>query len=159
GVFVIGCSSRVDLIDSALLRPGRFDHVLECRVPNEKDRADILKVHLRSVNHDPTVLCDEWAARTDGWTGADLKALITNAQFDAMRNTSVDQQQGDVAIRNVNIERAFNDFSPVRRVDQNRSGVGKKASLRSAAWRCSYKECQHRESFQRLFACTTGGPK
>ncbi|KAK6021752.1 hypothetical protein OSTOST_12570, partial [Ostertagia ostertagi] len=54
-----------------------------------KNRADILKVHLRSVNHDPTVLCDEWAARTDGWTGADLKALITNAQFDAMRNTSV----------------------------------------------------------------------
>ncbi|PIO73731.1 hypothetical protein TELCIR_04290 [Teladorsagia circumcincta] len=101
-------------------------HSRQITICQKNDRADILKVLLRSVNHDPTVLCDEWASRTDGWTGVDLKALITNAQFDAMRNSSLDQQREDVAIRNVNVERAFNEFSPIRRVEQNRSGVGRK---------------------------------
>ncbi|KIH69530.1 ATPase, AAA family [Ancylostoma duodenale] len=88
GVFVIGCTSRMDLIDPALLRPGRFDHLLECGIPNKEDRADILRIILRSVNFDPELSITKWVARTDGWTGADLKALITNAQFDAMRKTS-----------------------------------------------------------------------
>ncbi|RCN41879.1 ATPase, AAA family, partial [Ancylostoma caninum] len=87
-VYVIGCTSRMDLIDPALLRPGRFDHILECGIPNKEDRADIFRIILRSVDFDPELSITEWVARTDGWTGADLKALITNAQFDAMRKTS-----------------------------------------------------------------------
>ncbi|KAK5970623.1 hypothetical protein GCK32_000414 [Trichostrongylus colubriformis] len=129
GVFVIGCSSRIDLIDSALLRPGRFDHVLECRRPDEMNRADILKVLLRSVDHDPAVINDGWAARTSGWTGADLKALITNAHFDATRRRHDVRVQGDGVIKTVNIENVFKDSQPRRQSFPRRATVGEKVTL------------------------------
>lgn len=59
----------------------------------QEDRSDILRVHLRSVKHSSDVNPDQWAARTDGWTGADLKALITNAQFDALRGRPISKFQ------------------------------------------------------------------
>lgn len=113
GVFVIGCSSRMDLIDSALLRPGRFDYILECPMPDKEDRSDILRVHLRSVKHSSDVNPDQWAARTDGWTGADLKALITNAQFDALRGRPISLQEQTI-ITNSNIEAVFKESCPKR---------------------------------------------
>ncbi|KHJ94533.1 ATPase, AAA family [Oesophagostomum dentatum] len=87
GVFVIGCSNRMDLIDPALLRPGRFDHLVECGVPSEEDRLDILNTILRSVKCSSKLSVSRWVSQTNGWTGAELKALITNAQFDAMRKS------------------------------------------------------------------------
>ncbi|KJH44166.1 ATPase, AAA family [Dictyocaulus viviparus] len=132
GVFVIGCSSRIDLIDSALLRPGRFDHILECRAPNEQDRSEILEIVLRSVNHYPSISTADWAKRTDGWTGADLKALITNAQFDAERNFSKNYayDEGVITITNENIEAVFEDSRPRRSIDMRRKfRVGEKVTL------------------------------
>ncbi|EYC45137.1 hypothetical protein Y032_0437g1452 [Ancylostoma ceylanicum] len=110
GVFVIGCTSRMDLIDPALLRPGRFDHLLECGIPSKEDRADILRIILRSVNFDPELSIPKWVARTDGWTGADLKALITNAQFDALRKTSNDSLKA--VVTDSNIGAVFQDSLP-----------------------------------------------
>ncbi|WKY14759.1 hypothetical protein Q1695_000355 [Nippostrongylus brasiliensis] len=114
GVFVIGCSSRIDLIDSALLRPGRFDYILECPVPSQDDRKDILRVLLRSVRYDSDVNIDEWAARTDGWTGADLRALVTNAQFDALSGHQIDLQEEEPVISKKNLEAVFNESFPKR---------------------------------------------
>ena len=106
GVFIIGCTSRVDLIDPALLRPGRFDHLVECKYPDEvifhllmktkvyfqKDRREILKIILRDVSNSEDIDVDDLAKRTDGWSGADLVGLITNAQFDAEREQSVGEE-------------------------------------------------------------------
>ncbi|CAJ0609517.1 unnamed protein product [Cylicocyclus nassatus] len=88
GVFVIGCTNRMDLLDPALLRPGRLDHLLECGLPNKEDRIGILETILKSVSHSRDLNITNWAERTEGWTGAELKALLMNAQFHAMRTSS-----------------------------------------------------------------------
>jgi transitional endoplasmic reticulum ATPase len=87
GVTVIGTTSRPDLIDDALLSPGRFAERVDVPLPNESDRADILRVLLRDVD---TSVRDEdlaeIAAGTDGWTGARLATLVRNAKLVALRD-------------------------------------------------------------------------
>ncbi|KAJ1358342.1 hypothetical protein KIN20_016752 [Parelaphostrongylus tenuis] len=130
GVFVIGCSSRIDLIDPALLRPGRFDHILECRIPNMQERTEILGIVLRHVDYDPKLSVLSWAARTDGWTGADLTALITNAQFDALRKSSNNMVHDEAVITDDNIEAVFEDSLPRRSIDGKQEfRVGEKVTF------------------------------
>lgn len=88
GVYVIGCTSRIDLIDPALIRPGRFDHLVECCPPSEDERLSILNVILRETAHSEDTDCSEISRRTESWTGADLRALVTNAKFAAARRKS-----------------------------------------------------------------------
>ncbi|XP_061616044.1 peroxisome biogenesis factor 1 isoform X2 [Phyllopteryx taeniolatus] len=84
GVYVLAATSRPDLIDPALLRPGRLDKSLYCPPPGKEDRAAILKVLSAGVTLAADVDLDELAARTEGFTGADLKALLYNAQLEAL---------------------------------------------------------------------------
>uniref|UniRef100_A0A914WLH7 Peroxisomal ATPase PEX1 n=1 Tax=Plectus sambesii TaxID=2011161 RepID=A0A914WLH7_9BILA len=84
GVFVLAATSRPDLLDPALLRPGRLDRLLFCGPPNLQDRREILMALTRNVQLDHSVQLDKLARATGGWTGADLKALITNAQLNAV---------------------------------------------------------------------------
>lgn len=86
GVYVLAATSRPDLIDSALLRPGRLDKSLLCDLPNEEDRLDILRVlcgsnRIRLAND---VDLKAWAKRTEGFSGADLQALVYNANLEAI---------------------------------------------------------------------------
>ncbi|KAJ7209658.1 P-loop containing nucleoside triphosphate hydrolase protein, partial [Mycena pura] len=87
GVYVLAASSRPDLIDSALLRPGRLDKSLFCDMPNLEDRKDILKAVSRKVVLSPTVQFDEIAAATDGFSGADLQALLYNAHLEVVHSS------------------------------------------------------------------------
>ncbi|KAF8893894.1 P-loop containing nucleoside triphosphate hydrolase protein [Infundibulicybe gibba] len=73
GVYVLAATSRPDLIDGALLRPGRLDKSLLCGMPDVKERKDILKAVGRKVKLSPSVDFDEIAAATEGYTGADLQ--------------------------------------------------------------------------------------
>ncbi|XP_061678090.1 peroxisome biogenesis factor 1 [Syngnathoides biaculeatus] len=84
GVYVLAATSRPDLIDPALLRPGRLDKSLYCPPPGKEDRAAILKVLTAAVPLAADVDLDELASRTEGFTGADLKALLYNAQLEAL---------------------------------------------------------------------------
>lgn len=89
GVYVLAATSRPDLIDPALLRPGRLDKSLLCDMPTPDDRLDILKALLHRVRLSGELtesdgrLADV-ARWTDGFSGADLQALVSNAQLEAI---------------------------------------------------------------------------
>ncbi|KAG5926572.1 hypothetical protein E4U53_003050 [Claviceps sorghi] len=91
GVYVLAATSRPDLIDPALLRPGRLDKSLLCDLPGPEDRLDIVRALVRTVRLAPEAGADhgglmDVARRTDGFSGADLQALVSNAQLEAIHD-------------------------------------------------------------------------
>jgi cell division protease FtsH len=85
GVIVIAATNQPDVLDKALLRPGRFDRRVIVNLPDKKGRAEILKVHTRKVPIAPSVKLDEIAAATPGFSGADIKNLTNEAALLAAR--------------------------------------------------------------------------
>jgi cell division protease FtsH len=79
GVIVIAATNRVDILDSALLRPGRFDRQLTVGLPDNKSRLAILKVHAKNKKLSKDVLLETIAKRTAGFSGADLANLLNEA--------------------------------------------------------------------------------
>ncbi|KAF6842910.1 peroxisome biosynthesis protein [Colletotrichum musicola] len=103
GVYVLAATSRPDLIDPALLRPGRLDKSLLCDMPTLEDRVDILKSLSSKVklSEELTASDDAWteiARRTEGFSGADLQALVSNSQLEAIHDVLGDV--GHVAATN-----------------------------------------------------------
>jgi len=84
-VVVIGATNRVDAIDAALRRPGRFDREIEIGVPGEPDRIEIMKIHTRGMPLSEDVSLDVLAQQTHGFVGADLAALAREAAIRALR--------------------------------------------------------------------------
>lgn len=106
GVYVLAATSRPDLIDSALLRPGRLDKSLICDMPNVEDRLDILQAVQGTMKLSPEVdLLRDVAMKTEGYSGADLQAVLYNAYLDAIHDV-VDleeaKEEGDVDITQAN---------------------------------------------------------
>jgi transitional endoplasmic reticulum ATPase len=89
-VFILGATNRVDLIDQALLRPGRFDQVIELPLPDGAKRAAILAVHLKGMIADDTIDCAGLARETDQYSGADLANLVRLAGLAALRRSIAD---------------------------------------------------------------------
>ena len=85
GVIVVAASNRADLIDTALLRPGRFDLVVELEYPNESERCNIFEIHTHGRPVDPEVSLEELATLTEGRNGADIEAICRRASLLAMR--------------------------------------------------------------------------
>lgn len=88
-VFVVAASSRPDLIDAALLRPGRLDKAVYCPMPNLEERIDILRAHLRKLPNSQLTFNDiaQVAERAEGWTSADLAALVASTSMMVMQKT------------------------------------------------------------------------
>ena len=86
GVIVLAATNRPDILDPALLRPGRFDRQIHVGRPDVKGREDILKVHARSKRLDASVNLKTIARATAGFTGADLSNLLNEAAIMAARN-------------------------------------------------------------------------
>jgi transitional endoplasmic reticulum ATPase len=84
-VVVIGATNRVDAIDAALRRPGRFDREIEIGVPSELDRIEILKIHTRGMPLAEDVSLETLSQQTHGFVGADLAALAREAAIRALR--------------------------------------------------------------------------
>ncbi|NPA85890.1 MAG: AAA family ATPase [bacterium] len=84
-VVVIAATNRPDILDPALLRPGRFDRLVYVPLPDYEARLEILKIHTRKMPLAPDVDLTVIAERTDGYSGADLKALVTEAALCALR--------------------------------------------------------------------------
>ncbi|CCG80832.1 putative Peroxisome biosynthesis protein [Taphrina deformans PYCC 5710] len=86
GVYVLAATSRPDLIDPALLRPGRLDKSLLCNMPAREDRCAILAALSRKMHVASEVDLDRLAARTEGFSGADLQAVLYNAHLEAIHD-------------------------------------------------------------------------
>jgi cell division protease FtsH len=85
GVIVMAATNRADVLDPALLRPGRFDRQITIGRPDIKGREAILKVHARNKKVSPKITFEEIARRTPGFTGADLENLLNEAALLAAR--------------------------------------------------------------------------
>jgi len=84
-VRVMAATNRIDLLDPALLRPGRFDRVIEIPAPDEAGRIRILSIHTKNMSLADDVDLETIAAETDAATGADLKIIVTEAGMNAIR--------------------------------------------------------------------------
>ncbi|KAI5297695.1 hypothetical protein KEM56_004607, partial [Ascosphaera pollenicola] len=93
GVYVLAATSRPDLIDPALLRPGRLDKSLLCDMPNHEDRVDIISAVSGKLNLSDEVKSrlDDIASRTEGYSGADLQAIVYNAHLEAIHDALGDR--------------------------------------------------------------------
>ncbi len=86
GIIIIAATNRPDVLDPALLRPGRFDRQITIQMPDMKAREEILRVHARNKKIDPQVKLGEVASRIPGFSGADIENLLNEAALLAARD-------------------------------------------------------------------------
>lgn len=96
GVIVMAATNRVDMLDKALLRPGRFDRHVNVTLPERKDRVEILKVHFKNKPVADDVKIDALAAKTAGSSGADLANIANEAAITAARQNHKEITNADV---------------------------------------------------------------
>jgi proteasome regulatory subunit len=84
----IGATNRVDILDPAILRPGRFDRLIEFPLPNELARESIFKIHMRSLNTEKDLNVNHYVKLTEGATGSDIKGICTEAGMYAIRRNT-----------------------------------------------------------------------
>jgi len=103
GVVIVAATNRPDVLDPALLRPGRFDRQITVSLPDRKGRKAILEVHARNKKISPDVDLDALAKRTPGFSGADLENVLNEAAILAVREnaTVIDMYHLDEAIDRV----------------------------------------------------------
>ncbi|MDA2929855.1 AAA family ATPase, partial [Acidobacteria bacterium AH-259-O06] len=99
GVIVLGATNRLDMIDPAVLRAGRFDLILELPFPNEEAREEILKIHTHGKPLAKDVSLNKLAEETEGFSGADLEAVARQAASLAIREFL--GKEGDMAQEHV----------------------------------------------------------
>jgi len=92
-VMVIAATNRKDLIDPALLRPGRVDSLVELEIPDKKSREEIFKVHTRNMPLDKKVKISDYVNKTDGWTGAEIESLARNAGINAIKRIYLSKEK------------------------------------------------------------------
>ena len=107
-VKIIGATNRIDILDRALLRPGRFDRIIEIPSPDETGRLSILKVHCRALTIDDDVDLCEIAKQTEGKNGADLRAICMEAGMFAIRQERPAIKQEDFLAAITKIRLDFN---------------------------------------------------
>ncbi|GGJ09039.1 ATP-dependent zinc metalloprotease FtsH [Alicyclobacillus cellulosilyticus] len=96
GIIIIAATNRPDILDPALLRPGRIDRQIVVNRPDVKGREEILKVHARNKPFAPDVRLDNIAKRTPGFTGADLENVLNEAALLAARRNATQITQKDI---------------------------------------------------------------
>jgi transitional endoplasmic reticulum ATPase len=101
-VFVVGATNRPDILDEALLRPGRLDQLIYIPLPDHKSRLSILKAILRKTPIDPKINLDFIGQITEGFSGADLKELCNQVCKSAVKEAIEAQQQRDALLKEKN---------------------------------------------------------
>jgi cell division protease FtsH len=99
-VIVIAATNRRDVLDNALLRPGRFDRIINVPLPDKPSRSSILKVHMQNKTFEDNIELDSVAEMTAGFSGAQIKNLINEAAINAVRDSKT-------VISNQNIQDAL----------------------------------------------------
>ena len=88
-------TNRFDMLDRAILRPGRFDRLIEVPKPDEEGREQILRIHTRDVNLADEVTFGQLAEKTDDFSGAELASLATEAGMFAIRDRRTEVRPAD----------------------------------------------------------------
>lgn len=104
GIMFLAATNREDVLDPAILRPGRFDRLIHFDVPNEDARLMILKIHTRKMKLYDNVNLKELAKKTEKFSGAHLKALTTEAGMRALRDR-------DTSVKHEHFLKAFTDLT------------------------------------------------
>ena len=125
GVFVMAATARPDLVDVALLRPGRIDKAVFCDFPSLEDREAILQVYLSKFDFEPQIdHFEQWkkdkAQQMDGFTSADIKGLVQNASLEKM-SQAIKASSEDFKISCQDIDKSLAGFA---------SGMTKQEALR-----------------------------
>jgi len=84
-VKVIGATNRKDILDPAIIRPGRLDRLLNIPIPNQQARIDIFKIHTKRMTFDKIINFEALSANMEGFSGAEIKAVCTEAGYFAIR--------------------------------------------------------------------------
>jgi len=93
-ILIIGATNRPDMLDNALLRPGRFDKILLVNAPEEKGRLNVFKIHTEKMPLSKDVKLEALAKVTDGYTGADIEGLVREAAMIALREDITSKEVG-----------------------------------------------------------------
>jgi transitional endoplasmic reticulum ATPase len=123
-VLVVGATNRPDMLDSALLRPGRFDKILLVGAPDEVGRENILKIHTKEMPiKDKDELIKDVAMKTDGYTGADLESLVREAAMLALRENietkEVKKKHFEDALRKVRPSVTKSGLEVYKKIEEN----------------------------------------
>ncbi len=102
-VKILAATNRPDILDEALLRPGRFDRIIEIPLPDTQARTEIFSIHLKNMNVNKDVSAEELSSKTEGVSGAEIKAICTEAGMFAIRDgrDSVNMDDFEKAIEKV----------------------------------------------------------
>jgi transitional endoplasmic reticulum ATPase len=104
GVLVLGATNRTDMIDPAVLRPGRFDQIIEIELPGQEDRKEIFAVHLRDKPLAPDVETRVLADATEGFSGAQIAACCNRAALAAVRKAVAEIESGAATVEKISVE-------------------------------------------------------
>ena len=94
-VSIMGASNRPDILDEALLRPGRFDRIIRIPLPEEEARLKIIKIHIKGMNVAKRINYKKLASETEGFSGADLRALCVEAGMKAIKDNRFETKYND----------------------------------------------------------------
>jgi vesicle-fusing ATPase len=121
-ILLIGMTNRIDLLDSAILRPGRFEVHVEISLPDEKGRVEILNIHTKSLKEnkciDTSVNIEDIAKNTKNYTGAELEGLVRDARSYAInelvdiKNLNKKIELKDIVVTKSHFDRAISSYVP-----------------------------------------------
>jgi transitional endoplasmic reticulum ATPase len=119
GVLVLGATNRPDMLDPAVLRPGRFDEIIDIPLPDKADRAEIFKVHLRGKSAAAPLDPVELAARTEGYSSAEIASICDRAALSAVRRAvkamdDAEQKEPTVALTRHDMDDAIKEMAAIK---------------------------------------------
>jgi len=122
-IIVIGATNRPDMLDPAMLRPGRFDRILLASVPDKSGRLEILKIHTNKMPLAKDIDLKKIAQETEGYVGADLESLCREAAMLALRKDKeakqVSKKHFDAAMKKVKASVSKNSIDKYKRIEQD----------------------------------------
>jgi transitional endoplasmic reticulum ATPase len=137
-IVVVGATNRPDMLDSAILRPGRFDRILMSDAPDKKSREQILKIHTKNMPLANDINLNVLAEKTDGYSGADLESLVREAAMLALRKDinakTVSKKHFDQALQKVKGSITKKDVDAYKKMEEKYLKSAKAALTNGASY-------------------------